>query len=363
MQLARTSQNTTQSDGNHLSDTGTYMRDDASIGTMGDIGLVTNPFISRFTDPIVLTDAARDLADMQGAGMVRSLREAASLDSALVAYVQALDGMTRTQMQASLDAIISRWAGTSSQKTAIAAAEEEGFKLVYLPPGTSLSDYWAIRRLDDAATATALATSNPTEFARLQALKEQQETLSAQIGVLERFNAQPFVTVRDDSVTTGQGAVILAQTGAQLDGGAATGRYVVVSLNTGQTPLLAQAYAALKQSVYDALAPQTRLRPHLDSIRLSIDTNGFRLDCSALDLTLDARYAADKMRALTDYLELRQYGQVISADFAPHLVSRFGGWAKRAFDDVRYLAHLHERGLRLVRHRGANDDRRNWRSG
>ncbi|WP_319244452.1 hypothetical protein [uncultured Propionivibrio sp.] len=76
LRLARTAQNTTQANGNRIADTGVYVRDDASTGTMGDIDLVTNPFVSRFADPVVLTDAARDLADMQGAGMVRSLREA-----------------------------------------------------------------------------------------------------------------------------------------------------------------------------------------------------------------------------------------------------------------------------------------------
>ncbi|WP_319243609.1 calcium-binding protein [uncultured Propionivibrio sp.] len=338
LHLARTVQNTAQANGNRIADTGVYVRDDASTGTMGDIDLVTNPFVSRFTDPIALTDAARDLADMQGAGMVRSLREAASLDAWLVGAVQSLVGMSRAQMLSSLDAIISHWAGTSTQKTSAAAADDKGFRLVYLPPGMSVADYWAIRGLDDNAVAASLAASNPTEFARLQALRTQQETLSAQIGVLERFNAQAFVTVGDAGVTTEQGSVILAQTGAQLGVGAVTGRYAIVALNTAQTPLLAQAYASLKQSAYDALASQTRLKPYLDGIRLSIDTNGFRLDYNALDLALDARYAVDKASALADYLDLRQYGQVISPDFAPHLASLFGAWAKRAVDNGQFDA-------------------------
>ncbi|WP_319244458.1 hypothetical protein [uncultured Propionivibrio sp.] len=215
LRLARTVQNTTQPNGNRIADTGVYVRDDASIGTMGDIDLVTNPFVSRFANPVVLTDAARDIADMQGAGMVRSLREAASLDNALVADIQSLDGTTRSEMLGRLDTLLADWAGTSTQQTSTDAAQVKGYRLVYLPPGMSVADYWATRRLDDNAIATALAATNPTEFARLQALKAQQETLSARIGILERFNAQAFVTVSEAGITTGQGTVVAASIVAQ----------------------------------------------------------------------------------------------------------------------------------------------------
>ena len=40
-----------------------------------------------------------------------------------------------------------------------------------------------------------------------------------------------------------------------------------------QLALLDQAYSALKESVYDALLPQTRLKPYLDDIGLMLDGN------------------------------------------------------------------------------------------
>ncbi|WP_319244450.1 calcium-binding protein [uncultured Propionivibrio sp.] len=333
LRLARTAQNTTQANGNRIADTGVYVRDDASTGTMGDIDLVTNPFVSRFTDPVVLTDAARDIADMQGAGMVRSLREAASLDNALVADIQSLDGTTRSEMLGRLDTLLADWAGTSTQQTSTDAAQVKGYRLVYLPPGMSVADYWATRRLDDNAIATALAATNPTEFARLQALKAQQETLSARIGILERFNAQAFVTVSEAGITTGQGTVVAALSAAQTGGPATNERDAFVSLNTAQTPLLDQAYAALKQSAYDALAPQTRLSPYFDGIGLTIGENGFRLDYSDMEAALDAVYAEDNAKALTDFFDLKNYAKDVSTDFSAYMENQLSFWGARAVNE------------------------------
>ncbi|SDI12717.1 calcium-binding protein [Propionivibrio dicarboxylicus] len=330
LRLARSAQNTTQANGNRIADTGVYVRDDASIGTMGDIDLVTNPFVSRFTDPIVLTDAARDLADMQGAGMVRSLREAASLYDALVAEIQSLDGTTRMEMLDRLDTLLADWAGTSTQRTSTDAAAAKGYRLVYLPPGMSIADYWATRRLDDNTIATALVANNPSEYARLQTLKTQQETLSARIGILERFNAQAFVTVGDTGVTTGQGTVITALAAAQTGGPATDERDAFVSLNTAQTPLLDQAYTALKQSAYNALAPQTRLKPYFDGIGLTIDENGFRLDYSEMDAVLDAVYAGNKAKGITDCLDLKRYAGDIDESYLGLMEGKVTGWIERA---------------------------------
>jgi len=66
-----------------------------------------------------------------------------------------------------------------------------------------------------------------------------------------------------------------------------SGNHITISMNGTQLALLDQAYSALKESVYDALLPQTRLKPYLDDIGLTLDASGsFSLDFTALD----ARY-------------------------------------------------------------------------
>ena len=49
---------------------------------MGDVNFEEDAFHREFTDEVVIADNVKDLLDMQGAGKVRNLREAASLFSA-----------------------------------------------------------------------------------------------------------------------------------------------------------------------------------------------------------------------------------------------------------------------------------------
>jgi len=82
-------------DGNAVADLGSYIRTDGSEGTLGevtghmaDIDLIDNPFYREFSDTIPLTEQAKTLADMQGSGNVRDLREASSLSSSLANSVE-----------------------------------------------------------------------------------------------------------------------------------------------------------------------------------------------------------------------------------------------------------------------------------
>lgn len=64
----------------------------------------------------------------------------------------------------------------------------------------------------------------------------------------------------------------------------ATGGHISINMNAPQLALLDQAYNALRESVYDALVVQTRLKPYLDDISLTLDANGnFNLDFAVLD--------------------------------------------------------------------------------
>lgn len=89
LQVDQTEHTQTLPNGNQLADLGSYLKTDGSSGTLGevsaelgDINLISNPFYSQFTDRLPLTATAQTLPDMQGSGLVRSLREAASLGTA-----------------------------------------------------------------------------------------------------------------------------------------------------------------------------------------------------------------------------------------------------------------------------------------
>ena len=87
LKVARTEHSQTLANGNQIADLGACIRTDGSEGVlgevvaeMGDINLASNPFFSQYSDSIPLTEAAQGIADMQGSGRVRGLREAASVD-------------------------------------------------------------------------------------------------------------------------------------------------------------------------------------------------------------------------------------------------------------------------------------------
>ncbi len=260
LNLAKTANSQILANGNQIADLGGYVRSDGSTGTLGevtaqlgDINLANNPFYSQFTDPIPLSEQARNLPDMQGAGLVRSLREAASLQTAagsalanqLAAYAAET---TRSGQLARLDALLKAWADTSSMATTATGAFA----------GVNLTVNFA-----------GVTTGSPAWQAWLDKLS-----------VLERFNGQTFLPVP------------------------AAGTTLTIDVFNTREALLDASYAALKASVYGGLLLQTRLKPYLDDITLTVDENGLKVDFSTMESRLDAAYQADSPNAFIDRLEL-----------------------------------------------------------
>lgn len=109
--------------GNSIDSTGSYVRTDGSLGTLGDLLLGSNTFQRQFENRIPLTDLARSLPNLRGSGMVRDLNEAASLDNDLANAIAGLTpGMSRDQMMARMDDILKMWADTSKMQTIEALA-------------------------------------------------------------------------------------------------------------------------------------------------------------------------------------------------------------------------------------------------
>ena len=312
--LTSTATNLTLTGGNVQTAAGTYTKANGQTGTVGEfttgstgnLDLTQNPFYSEFTTPIPLTAAASAIANMQGSGMVRDLREAASLDAKLVTDVNALSGTTRTQMMSQLDDFLKTWANTSGMLTSKQDAITKNYALIYLPPDMSVIDY---AKANPGAIVTPPGTGvgsgipqspelTATENARIAALDSQQKRLDMILGVLERFNGVTFVTVGNDHITTSQGqnrpVISSAITPGDPAGGNGTiietgaTKYLPITLAAPQITLLEQSYAQLKESVYDGLVMQTRLKPYLDAVTLSIDESGVRLDYSGKETVKEA---------------------------------------------------------------------------
>jgi Ca2+-binding RTX toxin-like protein len=103
------------------------------------------------------------------------------------------------------------------------------------------------------------------------------------LSILERFNGQTFMAVP------------------------VAGATLAIDFFSTREVLLDAAYTALKESIYDGLVVQTRLKPYLDGISLSIAESGIVLDFAGLETAMDARYATDPANALVDRVELLKY--------------------------------------------------------
>ncbi|MFZ3019434.1 MAG: VCBS domain-containing protein [Gallionella sp.] len=256
--------------GNQIADTGSYTRTDGTTGTAGvtagmaDINLAVDTFHRTFADTIPLTAAAQALPDMQGSGVVRDLRQAASIQSAegstlATALGQFSAATTRNDQRALLDTLIADWGATSGFEDMQAKAAAHGYTL----------------------------------STNLDAVHQ------ARLNALEQFNGRSFYRMPWET-TNAQGGV----TGMSI-----TGSHISIFMNFTQLSLLDQAYSALRESVYDSLVVQTRLKPYLDDISLTLTGTtgtGIALDFTALDTRLGAAHTGNANTAIGDLLDLRR---------------------------------------------------------
>ncbi len=148
--VEKTENTTILSNGNAVADLGSFIRSDGTEGTMGqvtgnmaDIDLADNPFYREFDDAIPLTEEAEQLPDMKGSGSSRDLQEAASLSSSLASSLGTYaEATTKAEQMALVDGVIAEWAGSSSAKTSIEQARDQGYELEYLVPGLTPSMLW-----------------------------------------------------------------------------------------------------------------------------------------------------------------------------------------------------------------------------
>ncbi|MDT3737254.1 MAG: hypothetical protein ROZ00_13585 [Denitratisoma sp.] len=120
LNVAATEHTQTLPNGNQVADLGTYVKSDGSSGTLGetsqmaDVNLADDTFHRQFPDSVPLTPEAQNLPDMQGSGLVRDLREAASQSAALASLLaQYAAAPTRAAQLALLDQVLDAWADTS----------------------------------------------------------------------------------------------------------------------------------------------------------------------------------------------------------------------------------------------------------
>jgi len=80
----------------------------------------------------------------------------------------------------------------------------------------------------------------------------------------------------------------------------------VLTLSAAQINFIERAYESLQQSVYDGLLLQTRLKPYMDTISLSVTDAGIGLDFTGTAALFQTRYGQAPGEAMRDLLDLQR---------------------------------------------------------
>ncbi|MES2205502.1 MAG: calcium-binding protein, partial [Pseudomonadota bacterium] len=258
----------TLANGNTIYGKGTFTRTNGTNGSAESVAfnlnLVEDTFHRQFTTVIPVAADVKVLPNMQGSGKVRDLWEAATLSTtvkqALIAFSQAT---TRADQLSKLDTLLIAWGKTSD---------------LALPNDYSTTDPMGV--------SYSLGGKITTD----------------QLHTLERFNGRSILATSSTSpIIIGAGSA-----GGSSGGGAAIGptiTFTEVSQN-----YLKQAYDALKESVYGALVVQTRLKPYLDKLTLSVTANDtLKMDFAALNQLFETQKSTNPLKAVTELAELNRF--------------------------------------------------------
>lgn len=293
--------------GNTQPFSGSYTRIDGTTGTSGvaqltgSLLLASNNFYREFTDDPAVTQLAATLPQMGGSGWARDLREAMSLgtDSAQLLQLrvaQFASASTRDEQMGLIDQVLSDWAATTGKKV------------------NSVYSYNLVHNSDGALVTTDLTSQTMGDIVlRLhpQGMEtEERNEFLQHLNVLEVFNGEKFIQLTLQATSGGTGST----SGSGGGGGSGTvagASYVDVNLSSEKTNLLIQSYAALRESVYESLALQTRLRPYLDSVEVEISNGAVVLHTTGMAALLDAKHGGSEREAVIDLIELNRFIQPI----------------------------------------------------
>ena len=302
--------------GNTLAEEGTYTDSDGNEKQMGDINLAADPFHSRFSDSVTLTDEQQQAPNLRGSGRVRDLREAAAQSPDVAAALQAYaNAQTKEEQLALRDQLLRAWAGTDKRFTTegvLEAASTKTFTMTNKGNAIPLtpSELKALGTIEGSDIWTLLGIEDPE--------KKKKAALREKIGILDAFTGT-------DSTHLYYGTKAQAQH----------------TLDT-----IEKTYANLADNLYDGLLFQTRLKPYLNAIRFGMNEEGkLQLDYSGVAALFDEVHAKNPGKAFTDLGELLAKGNADgkNTDLAP-LAEKFVQYVQEASNNGTFEAYSNSLG-------------------
>ncbi|WP_243042367.1 calcium-binding protein [Dyella sedimenti] len=266
LSLAHASANTSV-DGGAVVGIGSYTRrnDDGTLATqvMQDFEFDNDALHSKFGDAVEIPPELQSLASMQGMGGLRDLREACALSPELAQLVRGFSAVqTREGQQALLGDILLAWAGTSP--------------------------LWSNQGITLHASG-AIESASSDNVIRLTPSQKVDQT----------------VTELDDGTVR---KIRIAQV--------LLGETPTADLWWGQSNVSAyfKVYDTFFNGAYQQLALQTRLKPYIDAVGLTLGADGFALDFSAVLPRVAQAFASDSLRATVDFIDLLTLVPSFTAD-------------------------------------------------
>ena len=266
--------------GNRIADLGSFTRTDGGSGLIGvvgapapngeiaDIDLGFDGFYREFSDLPPILNEVRILPGLDGSGILRDLREAASIDSTAGATLRAIltqySAATTKNVQVLLiDQLVNAWVATAGVEfgsliSAVAGRVDTYHKLALSPADERLVLLASAFNGFSSDFASSIIREVPTHF----------------------------VTARDAQGTVTHVSI-----------------YYDIGLYPGQREALQRIVDAVKTSVYDGLLSQTRLKSALDAIIMYVDNGNVTFDLSGMDQIFRDKIAADGAAGMIDLVD------------------------------------------------------------
>ncbi|MEK6787366.1 MAG: calcium-binding protein [Pseudomonadota bacterium] len=310
--------------GNQIADLGSYTKIDGSSGAMGDVGqmadinLIDDTFHREFSDHIPLALGVEALPNMQGSGLVRDLREAASLSLTLQNTLTTYSASTVRSEQISLiETLVSDWADTSGMNRSYDDRLIESHRVKYLAFGDiSREDNYSSQNDSNTSEGELVRDTNN------DGLSTSYRSLIAEwnhkLHVLESFNGRYFFSLPGQPAIAGGAATGISLINSDGSIGEPESFDVVgITYSNDQLVLLQDAYDKLLFSVYEGLLLQTRLKPIVDSINIGFDGEGLTFDLSAAGLFFEQKTSSGNIDDISDLMVFNKFmvGQPLSTSW------------------------------------------------
>jgi RTX calcium-binding nonapeptide repeat (4 copies) len=373
-------------DGGRITQTGSYTKTDGTTGTAGNLLFNQDNFHTEFVNKIAVSDAAKTITNWKGAGFVRDLQEAATIDASLIAKVAAVKAATtRAAYVQAVGELMAGWGATSAttqsggqysgmaQQARTVGQGGQMYELIARSPKDAQETSWldvAVKGTE-AARATLRGTLSAADRAKFDTMRKEMLDPIQHLQAYEAFTGTPILSwdaVRMSAFNTAQTMsgggratrIVMMRLSAAMASGQAriagvtagvTG-YVTVSVASAMQQIgsidLDSFWRNLQSNAADNMMGEYRLAPYLEKIDLVISTDGVKLDFTKLDAAITQLTNTSAYEGAALILDLKRVNGEMLNSAGWNLDTQVGKLAALAATNADVKRAFADTGLNLV---------------